>query len=186
MRGRQLIILCTVVAAGCSSTPSRHWSPYAPPRVEDWHSAAMLVARHDANNDGSVTRRELEAGLRQDFRQADTNHDGRLDPEEVRAANQRRIGIDQSTAIPLIDWNEDGYVDFGEFANGVRSQFDQLDTNGDGEVSILEFRAVGVRMAPAPLSVPPPSTAPEAPTRPPRLTATEAAPYTGPLSRNGP
>ena len=74
------------------------------------------MLRYDSNNDGKITRRELEAGLRQDFRQADTNHDGVLDADEVRAANLRRIRIDQSTAIPLIDWNHDGYVDFNEFA----------------------------------------------------------------------
>jgi Ca2+-binding EF-hand superfamily protein len=42
--------------------------------------------------------------------------------------------------MPLIDWNQDGYVDFDEFAAGVRSQFEQLDLNGDGEVTPDEFR----------------------------------------------
>jgi Ca2+-binding EF-hand superfamily protein len=100
----------------------------------------MLIANYDSNGDGTVTRRELEAGLRQYFRQADTNHDGRLDPDEVAAANQRRISKDESAAMPLIDWNQDGYVDFDEFAAGVRSQFEQLDLNGDGKVTPDEFR----------------------------------------------
>jgi hypothetical protein len=153
MRGRVAIILSALLAA-CSTNPAPHWSPYLPARVENWHSGALLVARHDANHDGTVTRRELEAGLRQDFWQADTNRDGRLDPDEVRAANLRRISIDQSTAIPLIDWNQDGYVDFNEFASGVRSMFDQLDTNGDGEVSPAEFLAAGVKMPTTPPATP--------------------------------
>ena len=99
-----------------------------------------MIANFDSNNDGTVTRGELEAGLRQNFRQADTNHDGRLDPDEVIAANQRRIRLDESTAMPLIDWNEDGYVDFNEFAAGPRSQFEELDLDGDGNVSLDEFR----------------------------------------------
>jgi EF hand len=153
MWGRHSIMLCALLAAGCTATPSR-WNPNAVPRAEDWHSGGLLVLRHDADRDGTVTRRELEAGLRQDFRQADTNHDGQLDPDEVRAANQRRIGADQSTAIPLIDWNEDGIVDFNEFAGGVRSQFEQLDTDGDGQVSPAEFRAAGLRIAPVPGAAP--------------------------------
>ena len=63
-----------------------------------------------------------------------------LEPDEVAAANARRIKMDESTAIPLIDWNQDGYVDFDEFAAGVRSQFEALDLNGDGEVTLDEFR----------------------------------------------
>jgi Ca2+-binding EF-hand superfamily protein len=42
--------------------------------------------------------------------------------------------------MPLIDWNGDGYIDFQEFATGVRSQFQSLDLNGNGEVTIDEFR----------------------------------------------
>lgn len=138
MRGVLIIVLC-VALAGCAER-ERHWSPTAAPRSEDWHSGRMLIANFDSNNDGTVTRAELEAGLRQNFWQADTNRDGRLDPAEVEAANQRRIALDESTAIPLIDWNQDGYVDFNEFSAGIRSQFEQLDLNGDGQVSLDEFR----------------------------------------------
>jgi len=138
MRGVLIIALCAGVAGCASGVP--HWSPNVAPRSEDWHSGKMLIANFDSNADGTVTRRELEAGLRQNFLQADTNRDGKLDPEEVATANQRRIALDESTAIPLIDWNQDGYVDFREFSAGVRSQFEQLDLDGNGEVTIVEFR----------------------------------------------
>jgi len=138
MRGVWIIVLCAAVA-GCAAK-ERHWSPNVAARSEDWHSGKMLIANFDSNGDGTVTRRELEAGLRQNFLQADTNRDGKLDPEEVAVANQRRIALDESTAIPLIDWNQDGYVDFSEFSAGIRSQFEQLDMNGDGQVTIDEFR----------------------------------------------
>ena len=139
MKGRLLLIIAGgLLAASCAH--ERHWSPYGGMRSEDWHTGKMMIANFDTNNDGTVTRRELEAGLRQAFWQADTNRDGRLDPDEAIAANVRRIEKDQSTAIPLIDWNQDGYIDFGEFANGARSQFKLLDTNDDGQVTPDEFR----------------------------------------------
>lgn len=138
MRGVWIAMLCAALA-GCAGG-ERHWSPSVTPRSEDWHSGKMLIANFDTNNDGTVTRRELEAGLRQMFWQADTNRDGCLDPAEVEAVNQRRIAQDQSTAMPLIDWKQDGCVDFDEFAAGIRSLFEQLDLNGDGRVTPDEFR----------------------------------------------
>jgi len=142
-------VLLLVAVAGCATpTPTRHWKPFET-RQEDWHGPYNLILRYDANNDGNVTRRELEAGLRQDFRQADTNHDGRLDADEVRTANLRRIRIDQSTAIPLIDWSDDGFVDFGEFAAGMRSLFDQYDVDGDGKVTLDEMHIRLQRVVPA-------------------------------------
>jgi Ca2+-binding EF-hand superfamily protein len=141
-------ILTLAALVGCS-TPTRHWSPVATPRTEDWHAPYNLLLRYDADNNGVITRRELEAGLRQDFRQADTNHDGRLDPDEVRAYNLRRIRIDESTAIPLIDWNDDGYVDFGEFAAGMRSLFEQYDADGDGNVTLDEMHIRLQKVVPA-------------------------------------
>jgi Ca2+-binding EF-hand superfamily protein len=133
-----LAALLVLLLSGCS-TPTRHWLPFETQRIEDWHNPAAQILRYDSNNDGQVTRRELEAGLRQDFWQADTNRDGVLDAEEVRAVNLRRIRIDQSTAIPLIDWNHDGVVDFNEFAAGMRSLFDEYDADGDGVVTLKEM-----------------------------------------------
>jgi Ca2+-binding EF-hand superfamily protein len=140
--------LCLLTACGTREPP--HWSPFAQPRNENWHSATSQLLRYDSDNDGAVTRRELEAGLRQDFRQADTNHNGTLDADEVRAVNQRRVSQDQSMATPLIDWNLDGVVDFNEFGASMRSLFDQLDQNGDGVVSKDEFKAAQPRLYLAP------------------------------------
>ncbi len=141
MKGHFIIaVALALVCSACAPKPP-NWSPNVAPRSEDWHTGKMLIANFDANSDGIVTRSEVEAGLRQNFLQADHNRDGRLDPDEVSEANQRRISFDQSAAMPLIDWNQDGYVDFTEFATGVRSQFQQIDMDGDGQATIAEFRA---------------------------------------------
>jgi hypothetical protein len=122
----------------------------ARPREAEWHPSNAMLLRFDANHDGSVTRAELEAGLKADFAFADKNGDGRLDPAEVRAVNDQRLRDEGSTATPLIDWNRDGFVDFNEFAAAARSLFDQMDTNGDGVLSPAELnpRAKGAGKAP--------------------------------------
>jgi Ca2+-binding EF-hand superfamily protein len=124
-----------LVLAGCGSMfggGDRHPRQHA---EAPWHPANAMLLAYDADHDGTVTRAEMEAGLRADFAKADYKHLGRLDEEEVRAVNQQRIATDQSTASPLVDWNHDGYVDFDEFAAAPRSLFEQLDRNGDGKLT---------------------------------------------------
>src|SRR3954469_25675166 len=103
-------------------------------------ASALLLLRYDANHDGTITREEMEAGLKADFAAADENKDGCLDPSEVRAENQRRLERDGAEASPLNDWNLDGCVDMREFSNTVHSYFELADKTKDGKVSQAELR----------------------------------------------
>jgi Ca2+-binding EF-hand superfamily protein len=95
---------------------------------------------YDANKDGNVTRAEMEAGLRASFNALDTDHSGRLTPDEVRDENERRFKEDGPQYSPLIDWNQDGFIDFNEYASTMRSLFDQLDTNHDNVLTPDEMK----------------------------------------------
>ncbi len=105
----------------------------------EWHPSRDLLLKYDANHDGTVTKAELEAGLKADFAAYDTDHNGCLNAEEVRAINEQRLNDQGSTATPLIDWNQDGCVDFNEFAGTARSLFIQLDRNEDGKLDPKEI-----------------------------------------------
>jgi hypothetical protein len=110
--------------------------------------AAALLLRYDVNNDGVVTREEMEAGLKAEFAAADTNGDGCLNPAEVRAENDRRLARDGAAASPLKDWNLDGCVDLKEFSNTAHSYFDLVDKKKDGKVTLLELRGPSMPIAP--------------------------------------
>ncbi len=104
-----------------------------------WHPpTAMLLAYADPG--GSLTRAQLEAGLRRDFAKADIHHDGCLDENEVRTINEQRWKVDESTTSPLIDFKHNGCIDFDEFAATPRSLFEQLDRNGDGKLTADELK----------------------------------------------
>jgi hypothetical protein len=138
-------VIALVVLAACSNTrPPPQQSPYTtgyrPPRDENYHGGPnALILKYDTNHDGSVTKAELEAGLRGDFDTLDTHHTGCLNPDQVSAINAERIAADQAAATPLQDFRQDGCVDFQEFAAAPRSVFDTLDKNGDGTVTPQEF-----------------------------------------------
>ena len=127
--------LAVLMAVGCAGTPRRPRGPQEPP----YHPAtAMLLAY--AGPDGSLTRAQMEAGLHRDFNKADTHHTGCLDDAQVRAINADRWKNDASTASPLIDFKNNGCVDFDEYAATARSLFDQIDTKGTGKLTAQQLK----------------------------------------------
>lgn len=98
-----------------------------------------MLIKYDANHDGSVTRAEMEAGLRADFAAADVKHTGCLDTDETRAINDQRYAADQSTYSPLVDFKGKGCIDFDEFAATPHSLFDTLDRDNNGILTPQEL-----------------------------------------------
>lgn len=136
------LFLITVAGCGRSEPPPPRWNPFAagPPREEIVNGGPVAaMRRYDANSDGAITREELLSRLRADFAVADTAKTGCLSEIQVLTINQQRIETDQSTATPLQDWNQDGCVNFQEFATAPVSLFDQYDRNGDGRVTPQEL-----------------------------------------------
>jgi Ca2+-binding EF-hand superfamily protein len=128
-----LSLAAAAIIVGCASR--------RPHRDEtEFHPSRNILEAYDLNHDGTVTRAEMEQGLRADFAKADIKHTGCLDDDEVRAVNEQRWQQDQSTASPLVDFKGQGCIDFDEFAATARSLFEQMDANGDGKISPDELR----------------------------------------------
>jgi Ca2+-binding EF-hand superfamily protein len=104
-----------------------------------------MLLKYDANHDGTVTRAELIAGLKAEFLAHDTHHNGCLDPEQAEQINQARVDADQSTATPVMDWNQDGCIDYAEFSAAPYSLFDQLDADHDGKLTPKELQRAGAK-----------------------------------------
>jgi Ca2+-binding EF-hand superfamily protein len=109
-----------------------------PPSEQEQDIRFMLSL--DGNSDGTVTREEMEAALHRQFDACDTNHDGKIDLTEMQAENDRRYRAAGTAASPLIDWNQNGQIDFDEFATTARSMFAELDKDKDGKLSPDELR----------------------------------------------
>ncbi|MCP5412601.1 MAG: hypothetical protein H6924_10835 [Alphaproteobacteria bacterium] len=114
--------------------------PEHKPRDENYRGGPVAMLRdYDANHDGILTRAELEAGLKAEFAAADTGHTGCLNSDQAAVINQKRQDEDKSTATPLIDWNRDGCIDYREFSAAPYSLFDQLDRDGDRQLTKKEM-----------------------------------------------
>jgi len=121
---------------GCASQPHR------PPHREAKLSGPALLLAGFADADGNVTRAAMDQGLRKTFDAADLDHDGVLQPDEVRPLNDARAAVDAS-APRIIDWNGDGVIDFKEYAAAPHALFDQLDRDGDGVLTPDELQSNG-------------------------------------------
>lgn len=211
MKSRLSTVLLIAASCALSACASHHRQIPENERPKEWHPSRDLLTKYDANHDGTVTKAELEAGLKAEFAAADTNHDGCLTPDEVAAINEKRIQEQGSTSTPLIDWNQDGCVDFNEYAGTARSLFTEMDRNEDGKLDPKELnpraaskakrapgktrgRAAatiagaaveGATNSPIPMAAPTPMAAqtPIPTATEPLLDTPRPGPYIGPLSR---
>lgn len=109
----------------------------------------------DADRDGQVSRLEIEqfqkasivaasqARNRQLFAGLDTDKNGQISPTEFL-----RVPMNMPNAnpqqIPNFDSGRDGKVSLLEHRTATLANFDRLDTDKDGNVSVAEGRAGGV------------------------------------------
>lgn len=162
MRRSLLIVLAALVLAACSGPrqPPPWMRSAEKPRDENYHGGnAAILLKYDANHDGTLTRAELIAGLKADFAAHDTHHNGCLDADQALAINQERVNEDQSTATPVMDWNQDGCIDYTEYSAAPYSLFDDLDLDHDGKLTPKELERAGAKPKDAdaqPADQPPP------------------------------
>lgn len=100
----------------------------------------------DADNDGKITREELEAHRSAEFDARDTDNDGFLSPEEMSAAILAKMNERMSRKVAKMverhDSDGDGRLSKEEMSQSKHRGgdfFDRLDEDGDGAISAEEM-----------------------------------------------
>ena len=108
----------------------------------------QMFERVDTNNDGAITRAEIEAASAARFAATDTNGDGFLSLEEMTTAAETESADRRAKRIEArlnwLDANDDGQLSLEEMqANDRRidRMFEHLDANSDGSITKAEAEA---------------------------------------------
>ena len=110
----------------------------------------------DSDHNGQVTRSEVEAYQRITavatararsgamFAGLDTDKNGQLSQAEFDRLVSGAPPVDGRPLVTLLDTNKDGQISLIEHRAGKLARFDQIDTDKDGIVSVVEMKAAGV------------------------------------------
>lgn len=162
--GFAAVSLAPVAHAQASTTPSAGRAAAAAPAASGPRPVTRTAfisgidasyKRLDSNNDGSVTEAEIQAAQARAeqavdalmikrraeiFAKFDTNKDGQLSAAEFNAGSpmQQRPRPDPAVVLAKLDSNKDKKVSAAEFRAPPLANFEKMDLNNDGTISVDE------------------------------------------------
>jgi Ca2+-binding EF-hand superfamily protein len=151
-------------AAPSSAQQARKPQPPTPPKITavavpraDFIKTMDLdFARMDANKDNIVTKAEIDqyqrasslaearAKVRALFAQLDTDKNGQLSEAEFEKMGVTTAPTNAAPILVSNDLNRDGRITLVEFRTAKLANFDRMDADKDGIVSVAEMRAAGL------------------------------------------
>ncbi len=107
-----------------------------------------LLTRFDSNQDGQISKSEVEEVKTGFFNKADQNADGQLTKEEFSTLHDENQQAQMEAKFAALDSNNDGSLSLAEMMKGktgarAEARFNRVDSNGDGQVTLEEMAAMG-------------------------------------------
>ncbi len=121
--GALMVAMALVVFAGSAGAQS--------PTQPDWKESFRL---HDRNHDGRIDRAEFQDWMTDAFYFRDSNHKGYLVQSDLQGTLSPEV-------FKAMNRKGDGKLTMKEYLNALFRDFDAIDVNGDGSITIEEIEA---------------------------------------------
>ena len=143
-------------AATASAAIAQSASSGNVPRSDYIATMDVEFNKMDGDKNGQVSRAEVEsfergAALGQararaaaKFAELDVDRNGSISPVEFNKLITGSPAVDGRPLVGKLDTNKDGQISLIEHRAGKLSYFDQIDRDKDGVVSVAEMKAAGV------------------------------------------
>ncbi|WP_169337232.1 EF-hand domain-containing protein [Psychromonas ossibalaenae] len=109
------------------------------------HHKRQTFAQLDSNNDGQLSRDDVQGRLLANFDQIDTDGSGMISQAEFETFKSERKGKGgkhhKRQTFAQLDSNNDGQLSKDDLQGRLLANFDQIDTDGSGMISQAEFEA---------------------------------------------
>jgi Ca2+-binding EF-hand superfamily protein len=132
---------------GAQTDTGRGGMPNTEAMADEWFD------RHDRDRDGLLSNEEMSESLLAEKEKWDTNHDGFIDRTEFRAyfaariqaMQQERAALGPTSTSEEQDQGRAPAVAYraGKLPKDIPPWFAQLDTDGDGQIGVYEWRKSG-------------------------------------------
>lgn len=156
------IVISAILAASCGTAAIGQRSAASAPQPEPIARANFILTmdaefkKMDADKNGSLTRKEIEDFQRATallaaqqrnaalFQALDKDKNGQLSAAEFGGLPMNVPQPNAAQELAQVDTNRDGKVTSVEFRAGKLVNFDRMDADKDGVVSPAEMRAAGL------------------------------------------
>jgi hypothetical protein len=104
------------------------------------HWGRATLTTMDADNDGTITRAEIEAHVAARASEIDADGDGAITVEELIAHRERMRRQHLAERLAAMDQDGDGKISVDEYAAAQSWRMARFDRSGDGQIELEDMR----------------------------------------------
>lgn len=130
----------TIIASGLVAAVALTMPALAEESSEAARFHHYMWQRFDTDDDGVISHKEFDARRQALFAEADANHDGKLNIDELKAYQDLRRQARLEARFKALDADGDGSISAAELAQPAERMWTRLDTDEDGAVTPDDMR----------------------------------------------
>ncbi|MFM9843219.1 MAG: EF-hand domain-containing protein [Dongiaceae bacterium] len=137
LSGAAVLLVAGGVGAAAYAAQARHGEGH---RGHGARWMEMMLEPMDADNNGSITRSEIETATAAQAAEIDSNKDGAITAEEVVAYREKQRLQRLANEIKAMDKDGNGTVSVQEYQAAQSWRLARLDDDGNGTIDPRELR----------------------------------------------